>query len=124
MKAALREIVDAVLSGEISTQADLERWKRKAGREFCLSDLPKNADILAEAGEGEREQLKLLVRKPTRTLSGVAVVAAMTSPAPCPHGVCVPCPGGVGLRDGRPTPQSYTGREPAALRAIQQGYDP
>jgi len=45
VKAALREIVDAVLSGEISTQADLERWKRKAGREFCLSDLPKNADI-------------------------------------------------------------------------------
>lgn len=48
----------------------------------------------------------------------------MTSPAPCPHGVCVPCPGGVSRRDGCPTPQSYTGREPAALRAIQQGYDP
>jgi len=96
VKAALREIVDAVLSGALSTQA----------------------------GEGAREQLKLLVRKPTRTLSGGAVGAAMTSPAPCPHGVCVPCPGGVGLRDGRPTPQSYTGREPAALRAIQQGYDP
>lgn len=73
---------------------------------------------------GERDRLKLLVRKPTRTLSGVAVVAAMTSPAPCPHGVCVPCPGGVGRRDGCPTPQSYTGREPAALRAIQQDYDP
>ncbi len=52
------------------------------------------------------------------------MVAAMTSPAPCPHGVCVPCPGGVSRRDGSPTPQSYTGREPAALRAIQQGYDP
>ncbi len=97
--------------------------KRKAGREFGLSDLPKNAEILATAAESERDRLKLLVRKPTRTLSGVAVVAAMTSPAPCPHGVCVPCPGGVGLRGG-PTPQSYTGREPAALRAIQQGYDP
>jgi elongator complex protein 3 len=76
------------------------------------------------AEDGERDLLKLLVRKPTRTLSGVAVVAAMTSPAPCPHGVCVPCPGGVGRRDGCPTPQSYTGREPAALRAIQQQYDP
>jgi elongator complex protein 3 len=76
------------------------------------------------AEKGERDRLKLLVRKPTRTLSGVAVVAAMTSPAPCPHGVCVPCPGGVGRRDGCPTPQSYTGREPAALRAIQQDYDP
>jgi elongator complex protein 3 len=98
--------------------------KRKVGRELGLSDLPKNADILAVADEKEKDRLKLLVRKPTRTLSGVAVVAAMTSPAPCPHGVCVPCPGGVGLRDGCPTPQSYTGREPAALRAVQQDYDP
>ncbi|MDF0592062.1 tRNA uridine(34) 5-carboxymethylaminomethyl modification radical SAM/GNAT enzyme Elp3 [Methanotrichaceae archaeon M04Ac] len=124
VKAALREIVDAVLSGEISSEADLDRWKRKAGRKFGLADLPKNADILAEAGESERARLKLLGRKPTRTLSGVAVVAAMTSPAPCPHGVCVPCPGGVGRRDASPTPQSYTGREPAAMRAIQHGYDP
>jgi elongator complex protein 3 len=98
--------------------------KRKAGREYGLPGLPKNSDILAVADDEERDQLKLLVRKPTRTLSGVAVVAAMTSPAPCPHGVCIPCPGGVGRRDGCPTPQSYTGREPAALRAIQQEYDP
>jgi elongator complex protein 3 len=124
VKAALREIVDAVLTGQIASEADLDRWKRKIGREFSLSGIPKNSDIIAEAGEGERSRLKLLVRKPTRTLSGVAVVAAMTSPAPCPHGVCVPCPGGVGRRDGTPTPQSYTGREPAAMRAIQHGYDP
>lgn len=124
VKAALREIVDAVISGEIADEKDLDRWKRKIGREFGLSGIPKNAEILAEADEGERVRLKLLVRKPTRTLSGVAVVAAMTSPAPCPHGVCVPCPGGVGRREGGPTPQSYTGREPAAMRAIQHGYDP
>ncbi len=68
----------------------------------------------------ERELLKMLVRKPTRTLSGVAVIAAMTSPARCPHGTCVPCPGGIECV----SPQSYTGREPAALRAEQHGYDP
>ncbi len=62
----------------------------------------------------------MLVRKPTRTLSGVAVIAAMTSPTRCPHGICVPCPGGVAC----PSPQSYTGREPAALRAAQHCYDP
>jgi elongator complex protein 3 len=124
VKAALRQIVDAVLAEEIASEADLDRWKRKIGREFRLSGIPKNSEILAEAVEGERPRLKLLGRKPTRTLSGVAVVAAMTSPAPCPHGVCVPCPGGVGRRDASPTPQSYTGREPAAMRAIQHGYDP
>ena len=68
----------------------------------------------------ERERLKMLVRKPTRTLSGVSVIAAMTSPARCPHGTCVPCPGGINCT----SPQSYTGREPAALRAGQHGYDP
>ena len=62
----------------------------------------------------------MLVRKPTRTLSGVAVIAAMTSPARCPHGSCIPCPGGVACA----SPQSYTGREPAALRAAQHGFDP
>lgn len=124
LKAALREIVDAILTGVVSNQAELERSKRQLSRSFGLSSLPKNAEILSQAREDERERLKLLVRKPTRTLSGVAVVAAMTSPAPCPHGVCVPCPGGVSWEDRPKTPQSYTGREPAALRAGQHGYDP
>ena len=124
LDSALREIVDAVLSGDVSNQSELERWKRKVSKRLCLSSLPKNADILAHAEYDERDRLKLLVRKPTRTLSGVAVVAAMTSPAPCPHGVCVPCPGGVGLKEMPATPQSYTGREPAALRAGQHNYDP
>ncbi|HEV2317266.1 MAG TPA: tRNA uridine(34) 5-carboxymethylaminomethyl modification radical SAM/GNAT enzyme Elp3 [Thermoplasmata archaeon] len=58
-------------------------------------------------------------RKPTRTLSGVAVVAVMTSPAACPHGRCTYCPGGVDHR----SPQSYTGEEPSAMRGAQYGYD-
>ena len=55
-----------------------------------------------------------------RTLSGVAVVAVMTSPAPCPHGKCIFCPGGVDNN----SPQSYTGREPAALRGANYEFDP
>ena len=114
-------IVDAILSGEISSVEALESRKRKASSDLGLSSMPNNADILAEsASSDERERLKMLVRKPTRTLSGVAVIAAMTSPARCPHGTCVPCPGGVAC----PSPQSYTGREPAALRAAQHCYDP
>jgi len=58
-------------------------------------------------------------RKPTRTLSGVAVVAVMTAPARCPHGTCRYCPGGLERR----SPQSYTGEEPSAMRAAQYGYD-
>jgi len=58
-------------------------------------------------------------RKPSRTLSGVAIVAIMTAPARCPHGRCTYCPGGV--ENG--SPQSYTGEEPSALRGAQFHWD-
>ena len=60
-----------------------------------------------------------IARKPTRSLSGVAVVAVMTAPARCPHGRCTYCPGGVEQR----SPQSYTGEEPSALRGAEFRYD-
>lgn len=128
-REAFREIVDSILQGRIRTKDELEDWKKKAASRLSLSDLPGNADILALASPEERERLKLLVKKPTRTLSGVAVVAVMTSPARCPHGICLPCPGGVvgRMNEGqmdRPSPQSYTGREPAALRAAEHCFDP
>jgi elongator complex protein 3 len=59
------------------------------------------------------------MKKPTRSLSGVSVVAVMTSPSPCPHGRCSYCPGGPEFG----TPQSYTGEEPSGLRGAQFGYD-
>jgi elongator complex protein 3 len=55
-----------------------------------------------------------------RTISGVAIVAVMTSPESCPHGKCIPCPGGPDYN----SPQSYTGYEPAAMRAIMHDFDP
>lgn len=60
------------------------------------------------------------VKKPTRILSGVSVVAVMTKPYPCPHGRCVYCPGGPEFN----TPQSYIGEEPALMRALRAGFDP
>jgi elongator complex protein 3 len=118
----LRAIVEAILSGVVTTPQELEAMKKASCEKLGLSSLPSNADILATAASHERERLKMLVRKPTRTLSGVAVIAAMTSPARCPHGVCIPCPGGVGCESS--SPQSYTGREPAAMRAAQHDFDP
>jgi elongator complex protein 3 len=120
LSCELRKIVEAILAGEVEDGAELERRKKALAERFHLPELPSNAEILGGARPEERDRLKLLVRKPTRTLSGVAVIAAMTSPARCPHGICVPCPGGVCAE----VPQSYTGREPAAMRAAQHGYDP
>lgn len=67
-----------------------------------------------------REELKRLGRKPSRILSGVAPVAVMTKPYPCPHGKCIYCPGG----PDQGTPQSYVGEEPALMRGLRVGFDP
>ena len=95
LKSEMRCIIDAMLADQIETEADLEKRKKDASSRLGLATLPSNADILSQARPEERNALKMLVRKPTRTLSGVAVIAAMTSPARCPHGTCVPCPGGI-----------------------------
>lgn len=84
------------------------------------SALPSNVEWLAGQPASERARWEGAVRrKPSRTLSGVAIVAVMTAPARCPHGRCTYCPGGLENR----SPQSYTGEEPSALRGAQFGYD-
>ncbi|MBU2576287.1 MAG: tRNA uridine(34) 5-carboxymethylaminomethyl modification radical SAM/GNAT enzyme Elp3 [Nanoarchaeota archaeon] len=57
------------------------------------------------------------MRKPTRTISGVAPLAVMLPPRPCAHGACLYCP-------SLNAPQSYTPESPAVLRAKQCDYDP
>src|SRR5512136_554691 len=117
-----REILSRLSSHSLSRDS-LEQVKIEVCRAHHSPVIPKNSSILAAARPEERERLReLLLLKPTRTLSGVAPVAVMTSPAPCPHGKCLPCPGGPDQPFG--TPQSYTGEEPAALRAREHGYDP
>jgi len=120
--ALCREIISRLSSHPLSPLS-LERLKIEVCRAHRSPVIPKNSAILAAALPGERDRLRgLLLLKPTRTLSGVAPVAVMTSPHPCPHGKCLPCPGGPDHPFG--TPQSYTGEEPAALRAREHGYDP
>jgi elongator complex protein 3 len=117
-----REIISRLSSHPLSPSL-LEHLKIEVCRAHHSPVIPKNSAILAAAFPHERERLReVLLLKPTRTLSGVAPVAVMTSPAPCPHGKCIPCPGGPDHPFG--TPQSYTGEEPAALRAREHGYDP
>jgi len=84
--------------------------------------VPSNSEIIGLLGEKEREKLlPLLKRKVTRTISGVTVVAAMTKPYPCPQPEpCAYCPGGPSVG----APQSYTGYEPAAMRGLQNKFNP
>ncbi|MDP2749290.1 MAG: tRNA uridine(34) 5-carboxymethylaminomethyl modification radical SAM/GNAT enzyme Elp3 [Nanoarchaeota archaeon] len=82
----------------------------------------------ADAAHSANKKLILQLRtKPSRTGSGVAIVAIMTKPMPCPHaktlGPCAYCPGGVKSFFGD-VPQSYTGKEPATMRGMRSNYDP
>ena len=99
---------------------EIHRRKLLAVRHAGGRTLPSNVEwvrsLPPSAGRPFEQAIR---RRPTRTLSGVAVVAVMTAPAPCPHGRCRYCPGG--LENG--APQSYTGEEPSALRGAQFHYD-
>jgi elongator complex protein 3 len=59
----------------------------------------------------------MVMRKPTRTISGVTPLAVMLKPRSCRHGACVFCPS-LGV------PQSYTPKSPAVMRALLLKYDP
>ena len=116
-----REMIDAVKTGRVTDRDQLQNLKLKLCKAYGFGDVPPNSEILANVLPEERKLLTpFLVKKPTRTISGVAVVAVMTSPHDCPHGRCSFCPGGV----QNDSPQSYTGKEPAARRAGRNRFDP
>jgi len=60
---------------------------------------------------------KLLQKRKIRTLSGVAPVAVLTKPFPCP-GKCSYCPSEKNM------PKSYLSNEPAVMRAALTKFDP
>lgn len=108
------DIINAVRTGIVTNRDQLQKLKLDLCRKYRLNYVPPNSCILSNAKEDDRSLvISLLIKKPIRTMSGVAVIAVMTSPYNCPHGKCYYCPGGV--QNG--SPQSYTGKEPAALRA-------
>ncbi|MCF2143553.1 MAG: tRNA uridine(34) 5-carboxymethylaminomethyl modification radical SAM/GNAT enzyme Elp3 [Candidatus Heimdallarchaeota archaeon] len=118
---AYREIIAHILKKQPKTARELAAIKRLVAKKFSLNAFPRNSDILQAATEEERVILRpILMKKPSRTLSGVAVVAVMSKPLPCPHGKCTMCPGGPEFD----SPQSYTGFEPAAMRGKRNAYDP
>ncbi len=102
----------------------LSRLKRRAAKKignFC----PTNIEILKTyrqmvkngAVKPDKNIEKILVTKDIRTSSGVAIVAVLTKPYPCP-GSCVYCPSEKNM------PKSYLSNEPAVMRAILTKFNP
>lgn len=120
--AACHAILQEISSGKIVDAQGLAKVKTQYCREFELLGPFSNSELLAAAtGEQRAKVIQLLRLKPVRSISGVSVITVMPKPYPCPKKEpCIYCPGGPTAG----TPQSYTGREPAAMRAIQHNYDP
>ena len=119
MEDACRLIIEKALENNITTKKELEKLKIQTCRDLKLKGFMSNSKILQYAKPEELETLRpILMKKPTRTISGVAIVAVMCHPHKCPHGRCKYCP------ESSVAPPSYTGEEPAALRARMFSFHP
>jgi len=123
IKKFARDVIDYLLKHPKTSKDKITNIKGKIGKKYNFKKVIKNATILDYATPDEKKIiLPILKRRSTRTLSGVSVIAIMTKPLPCP-GTCIYCPG-QHSQPGEKVAQSYTGREPAAMRSIHNNYDP
>lgn len=119
---AIKVIIENLMRISSPSLDDVNRVKMQVAAEYKLDRMPSNSEIIRVLKAKEkRKLLPLLRRKATRTISGVTVIAVMTKPYPCPQPEpCAYCPGGPPYG----VPQSYTGFEPAAMRGLQNRFDP
>jgi len=119
---ASREIITRLMQIPKPTTRDLNLIKMQVANRRKLQKIPPNSQIIQHLKPIEKRKLMpILCRKTVRTISGVTIVAVMTKPYPCPKKApCAYCPGGPPYG----VPQSYTGYEPAAMRGIQNRFNP
>ncbi len=123
-----RATIKYLLKNPNTARSKITNLKGKFAKKYNYNTVIKNAVVLeyAEQMGLTQNELRLinkkLRRRSTRSISGVSVIAIMTKPLDCP-GNCVYCPG-VESQPEEKVAQSYTGREPAAMRSIHYNYDP
>jgi len=119
-----KNAINELLKGKIKHRSELMAIKRKLAKKYGQQIL-SHSEILKEyrknqgAGIGKKQlELERALRKRSvRTMSGIAPVAVLTKPYPCP-GKCAYCP------TEKDVPQSYLSNEPAVMRAIRCGFNP
>ena len=116
---ACRAIAEEIQQRNDLSYGDILKVIRKISSKYYLNKLPKNEDIIRYLSAESRYRTLLKV-KPTKSASGVIVVAVMPKPFGCPHGTCIYCPGGIKYN----TPPSYIGSEPITKTAQKFDYDP
>ena len=114
----------SIIKKEHPSKDTLSKIKTRLCKKHSLKKIPTDIEILLNTPKKDIPKIKkYILTKPTRSISGVAVIAIMSQPSKCPHGKCAICPGGLNSAFGD-VPQSYTGKEPATRRAIRNDYDP
>ncbi|WP_455280468.1 tRNA uridine(34) 5-carboxymethylaminomethyl modification radical SAM/GNAT enzyme Elp3 [[Eubacterium] cellulosolvens] len=117
-KAVCKEVISK-LTEDSDKKLDINKLKLESSKRYKLELLPKNSEILSLASSADFQKLlPSLQLKKVRSISGVNIISVMSHPRECPHGRCAYCP----LVEG--VPSSYTGKEPAAMRGIQNEFDP
>jgi elongator complex protein 3 len=115
------EISQDLLAIQDATKSQIKSKIKQICTKYALERIPKNHEILSTVSGSDYAKLqKILLKKPVKTASGVAVIALMPKPYGCPHGRCTYCPGGIEFN----SPNSYTGHEPSTINAIENQYDP
>jgi len=117
-------IIKLLLNDNIKSRNDLMNQKRKIAKSLKIN-IPQNSELLKSYAKLKKEKQikediefeKLLRKRAVRTMSGIAPVAVLTKPWPCP-GNCAYCP------TEKDVPQSYLSNEPAVMRAIRCDYNP
>ncbi|MBD3354545.1 tRNA uridine(34) 5-carboxymethylaminomethyl modification radical SAM/GNAT enzyme Elp3, partial [Candidatus Woesearchaeota archaeon] len=99
-----KELIEKIIEQHPNNR-QLNRLKHELCKKYKVKKHPTNIQILLHADPKQAKKLKLIT-KPTRTISGVAVIAVMSYPFSCPHGKCIMCPGGPASIYGD-IPQSY-----------------
>ena len=117
-KQACRSIAEQIENRNVLSIRQALKVVREVASAYHLDTMPKNEQIIEYLHDNRYR--RLLRIKPTKTASGVAVIAVMPKPYECPHGRCSYCPGGIEFN----TPLSYTGTEPATRAAQKFSYDP
>ncbi|MEI7498208.1 MAG: tRNA uridine(34) 5-carboxymethylaminomethyl modification radical SAM/GNAT enzyme Elp3 [Candidatus Falkowbacteria bacterium] len=121
-KSIVNTLIIGLLEQNITSREQLLSAKRQLAKKNGIV-MPTNTELLAAldlTGKNHPQYTvlrKLLRRRSVRTLSGVAPVAVLTMPYPCP-GKCAYCP------TEKDVPQSYLSNEPAVMRAIRCNYHP
>ncbi|MFL6460114.1 MAG: tRNA uridine(34) 5-carboxymethylaminomethyl modification radical SAM/GNAT enzyme Elp3, partial [Nitrososphaeraceae archaeon] len=116
---ACKSVAEQIQEKEgLSSKAIFKIVKAMASK-YRLSTLPKNESIIEHLPDDSYYRKVLMVR-PTKTASGIAVITVMPKSFECPQGRCIYCPGGIEFN----TPLSYIGTEPSTRSAQKFGYDP